>query len=132
MKNLKSLGSVLLVAGIMVFGTTSCTYDTIVYPEDPEVTEPVSYSEEIQPLWTDSGCDVSGCHNAGGWDPNLTPGNSYNALISDGFVDTTDPASSIIYTKLLPGASMEPYLIDPTADNRALILAWIEQGAMDN
>ena len=107
---------------LLVF-TSGCYYDQVYIPE-PEGD--VSYSTDMQPFF-DASC-VS-CHNGGGIPLNLSPGESYNALINGNYVNTANPASSLLYTKIDTGGSMESY---STATNTATTLLWIEQGAKDN
>lgn len=115
--------TLLLFAAFLV---QSCEYEWIV-PDDPDLPEVVSYSNNIQPLF-DLSCNASGCHSSGGPAPNLTPEDSYNALINGGYVNVDDPESSIIYTSVTIG-SMKTYAKPGDA---AYILEWIEQGAQNN
>jgi mono/diheme cytochrome c family protein len=82
----------------------------------------ISYSAQMQPFF-DAKC-VS-CH--GGNNPNLESPGSYDNIINGGHVNTTDPPNSSLYTVLFGfmGSSV-------TDGEKAMVLAWIEQGAMDN
>ncbi|MEZ5069743.1 MAG: hypothetical protein R2751_01945 [Bacteroidales bacterium] len=90
----------------------------------PDVPTDVSYSADVQPIF-DANCTA--CHN-GGTDPNLSSGNSYDALIDDGFVDTGDPEASLIYVVLTEGA----HASRATDLEKLTILGWIMEGAEDN
>jgi hypothetical protein len=104
----------------------SCTYDEIIPPE-VEVPENVSFSIDVQPIFTKS-CALPGCHSAGGQQPNLSEGNAFNSLTFFGYVNLADPESSKIYQQIKIG-KMKTYATD---QDRAIILKWIEQGAIDN
>ena len=117
----------IIILGIIGMFLNSCYYDA--YYDIDEVTEDVSYSADIQPLW-DAGCVV--CHD-GNEPPDLRPDTSYDAL-SNGWLVPGDAESSIIYQSLLGsnGVSLmppgEPW---PQADIN-LVRDWINQGALDN
>ena len=127
MKNNTYIGKALLMAGVFVLSVTGCTYDEIVYPE-PEIPETVSFSSDIAPIF-DANCTASTCHATGAVDPDLTSSNAYNSLTSGGYVDTANPEGSVVYMKISPGGSMEQYASN---QERALILAWIQDGAQNN
>ena len=122
----KTLIRILFIAGILLSGLYSCTYETII-PKDPEVPEDVSFELNVIPIFNSS-CNSSGCHNKGGIRPDLSADNAYTSLTFFGYVDTDNPESSVIYTKINTG-SIKNYA---TAQDRAIILKWIEQGALDN
>jgi hypothetical protein len=132
MKNLKRIGEVFLMLSVITLGISACVSDTIVYPEDPEIpdTLTISFNDDIIPIFNSS-CNGGGCHD-GTWNPDLTPANAYNALTSGvpkDYVNTDDPESSLLYVKISPGESMEQFI---TSGERAQILRWIEQGALNN
>jgi hypothetical protein len=108
---------------------SSCQYKWIVEPEipppDPEDT--ISFSQEIEPIWSTQGC--TGCHNTGGQNPDLSAGNAYNSITTAGLVDTGTPEDSKIYYYPLPDGN---HYVKYSSAQAALILAWIEQGALDN
>ena len=113
---------------IFLLNFTGCYYDQVL-PADVGPEEPigdVSYSLDMQPFF-DASCVQ--CHNGGGIPLDLSPGVSYNALITGGYVNTAEPASSLLYTKIAPGGSMEQYA---TSSETSMTLKWIEQGALDN
>ena len=117
----------IFMAILIGFSMNACYYDA--YYDIDEVTENVSYSTDIQPLW-DAGCVV--CHD-GNEPPDLRPDTSYDAL-TNGWLVPGDAESSIIYQSLLGsnGVSLmppgEPW---PQADIN-LVRDWINQGALDN
>ena len=125
MKN-KSIVKILVLAAFISGALFSCTYETITRTE-PEVPDSVSFSVDIIPIFNAS-CNVSGCHSKGGIAPDLTEQNAYISLIFFGYIDTDVPEESIVYEKINTG-SMKTYATDT---DRALILKWIEQGALDN
>lgn len=96
------------------------------YPDQAGSQGPISYSINIQPFF-DGSC-IS-CH--GGSSPvaglNLETGVSYGNLINGGFINTTTPTSSLLYTKL--NGSMAQY---STASDTQMVLQWIEEGALNN
>jgi hypothetical protein len=102
--------------------TSGCYYDQVYIPE-PEGE--ISFSADIQPFF-DSNC--ASCHPDDS-PPDLQSGNAYNSLIAGGYINTADPASSIIYIKIAPGGSMETH---STTTGTAMVLKWIEQGAKNN
>ncbi len=102
---------------------TGCYYDKVL---PPKVETEVSYANDMQTFF-DASC--TGCHNGTGVPLNLLPDVSYDAIISGGYVNTDDASASNLYVKILPGASMETYASDA---ERAMTLAWIEQGANNN
>lgn len=102
---------------------TGCYYDKVL---PPKVETEVSYANDMQAFF-DASC--TDCHNGTGVPLNLLPDVSYDAIISGGYVNTDDASASNLYVKILPGASMETYASDA---ERAMTLAWIEQGANNN
>jgi hypothetical protein len=107
-----------------VFMINACEYEKI-QPEVPPVNTDVSYSQDIQPIFSQS---CTACHN-GNINPNLTSGNSYNALINGNYVNLTVPDQSKIYTEMAPGGGMAAYT---NSSDASLVLQWIEQGAKNN
>jgi hypothetical protein len=116
-----------IIALVGLASMQSCQYDWY-EPVEPDIPEVVSYSEYIQPIW-DKGCNGSGCHGNGGFSPNLIAGKSYDAIMSEGLVNLASPESSILYTKCIPGGSMNQFTQPGDTD---YILAWIQQGAQNN
>lgn len=117
---------IILLSGFVL----ACTYDTIA-PEKVEVPENVSFSVDVIPIFDaePESCNSSGCHNTGGTPPDLTEDNAYNSLTFFGYVNTDDPEQSLLYKKITVDGSMGKFATD---QERAIILKWIEQGALDN
>ena len=93
-------------------------------PEDTTVPDVISYASDIQPIW-DSRC-VS-CHTSR--DPVLSIGVSYDALIDGNYINTADPASSVLMTTLYGSHDSRG---GTTLSEKNLIQGWITQGALDN
>lgn len=122
---------VLLATGIYLFIIMpSCNYG---YLESikVEIPDTVSFSNDVIPIFNES-CNESGCHSPGGIAPDLTPENAYWDLWLYGMVDTTDPESSLLYTRMASTSNPMPPTSKLRDDKIQLILAWIEQGALDN
>lgn len=128
-QEMRKLNIFLIITVVFIIGFgLSC--EKVYLTDPPEVildtTVIYSFADTIQPIF-DNNC--IGCHK-GGLAPNLTAGNSYDALINGGYVetDTSKADQSLIYTKLFSGSH------DGRATNteKALILAWIRQGAKNN
>jgi len=111
---------VLLMA---VAGFTSCEKYTYKPPEvDPNYEW--SLAEDIQPIF-DAKCTE--CHD-GGLAPNLSSGNSWEALTDGGYVEL--PAeSSVLYVQITQNSSHIPKTSDV---EKQKILYWITQGAQNN
>lgn len=125
MKALKNLLSIFLIG--LIFG--GCAYNWIVEepvidPTDPNAEE-VSFSSDITPIFA-SKCTA--CHTTGNQMPDLTSANAYNSLNSSRYINTSDPASSLIYTKASPNGNHVQY----SEAEAALVLTWITQGAQNN
>lgn len=116
----------IVILGILAIVGTSCTYEELIKPK-VDIPDSVSFNVNILPIFNSS-CNTSGCHNKGGISPNLSAADAYTTLIFFGYVDTDNPEVSEIYQKITNG-SMKQYATD---QDRALILSWIEQGALDN
>jgi hypothetical protein len=117
----KALGASLI---LYLMFTTGCYYDQV-YTPAPDIPDGVSYAADMQPYF-DSSC--TGCHS-GNTAPDLSSPGSYGELINGGYVNTADPASSLLYTKIAPGGTMEQY---STPTETAMTLKWIEEGALNN
>ncbi len=114
---------VLLFVAVPVF--SGCLWDQRVLP-DP--VSNVSFSRDLQPLFN-SKCAISACHEGGSIPLNLSATVAYDELISGNYIDTASPAGSKLYVKISPGESMEQYANN---SDRAKVLKWIEEGAMNN
>jgi len=107
---------------LLLLFTTSCYYDQVYFPE-PEGE--ISFVSDMQPFFS---AKCASCHPDDS-PPDLQSGNSYNSLISGGYINTADPSSSELYLKIAPGGTMETY---STPTETAMTLKWIEQGAKNN
>lgn len=110
---------------------SSCEKDYIIpEPVDPNgpptTVDTIFFSTDIQPFF-DAKC--ASCHNGGGIPLNLSPGVSYDALITGNYINTTTPASSKLYVKIAPGGSMAQY---STSAETEMTFDWIDQGALNN
>ena len=81
----------------------SCYYDELFIPELPDipVDQVVSFANDIQPIFIQSGKDCTACHNGTIAQPDLREGNSYNALVPD-YVIAGNADGSELFQKL-PG-----------------------------
>jgi len=124
---MKKLLKIVLVGCVPLF-LFSCYYDE--FPEEPPVIiDPeidITFSEYIAPIFETHTC--TDCHNANGQSPNLSPGSAYNSLINGGYIDLADPYNSKLYKKL----EADTHYRVITEEEKAYIIAWIEDGAQDN
>ncbi len=114
----------------LIFGVgicfSSCHWHTIEPQEIEPISDNVSFSTDIQPIF-ESKC-VS-CHT--GRDPVLNSGSSYNSLTTGNYLNTGSPSTSPFYVKLSTdqhpsaGGTFSP-------SELTLLLAWIQQGANNN
>lgn len=115
-----------IVSLLMVTGLSGCVYQEISTPEI-QIPDSVSYAVDVLPIFT-TNCSLSGCHASGNIPPDLSAESAYVSLTFFGYVDVDNPGESLIYKKLT-GGSMKAYAGD---QEKAIILKWIEQGALDN
>ncbi len=104
---------------------TGCEYEYVVPDNTPPPTV-ISFATDIMPIFNAS-CNLSGCHAAGAFEPDLSPANAY-ASLQNGYINTADPSTSLIYTAMATG-SMKSFT---TTGNANLVRAWIEKGALNN
>jgi hypothetical protein len=125
---------VFVMIALIISLSSGCVKDvTVTISNNVAVTKKVSFSKDIQPLFT-ANCATSGCHNANHQLPDLEKGDAYNSIKALNLIDITTPANSILYGKmtgkLIPamplGAPSNPSNINN------LVLAWIQQGALNN
>jgi hypothetical protein len=111
----------------------SCKYDFIL----PEPTvpidnggNPISFATQIAPIFS-AGNKCTACHNTGGQSPDLTAANAFTQITAK-YLNTTTPEASPIYVFPSPtnttGHTWKKY----TANEAALVLAWIKEGAKNN
>jgi hypothetical protein len=127
---------IILAVTILVILTVfqSC-YDatTVVIDNGPIITQTVSFKTDIMPIFNKS-CNIAGCHNSGGNNPDLSADKAYNSLINGKYVDTGSPDQSELYLFLTGKKSPQMPLgasSNPSSINQ-LTLAWIKQGAKNN
>ena len=107
----------MIFSAVLLMSVSSCDTHTIEFPEEGYE----SFSASIQPIFTNKSVL---CHS-GSQAPNLSEGSAYASLTNNGYIDTDDPASSPLYTKLQEG-SHSSYT---TAADEEMILEWITAGA---
>lgn len=124
MKSHKRIGLFSSCFILLLLFTTGCYYDQVYIPPAAPPEGEISYATEVQPIWDTKGC--MNCHNTGGTSPVLTSDVSYNNLVPDK-VDLVNPEQSIVYT-VLDGWMAGTV----TAEDKAIVLEWITQGAKNN
>jgi hypothetical protein len=122
----------LIAVSVMMLLMTGCIYDWVVPEEVPDIPVGVeiSFADQIVPIFT-SGNNCTSCHRAGATPPDLTAANAYTQINTAKYLNRSAPAESGIYKVPAPGSSTHRHKIY-TAQQAALILAWIEQGAKNN
>ena len=75
---------------------------------------------------------MAGCHNTGGVTPDLTKLNAYDALISGDYINKTIPANSELYQWMQGNRNLPMPLEGADPQANAFVLAWIEEGALNN
>lgn len=115
----------------MLLVVSGCYKDrTVVSETGSEVTRTVTFSGDIMTIFNKS-CNTSGCHNAGGTKPDLSPANAYKSL-SNGYLNTGNPQVSELYQWMI-GKRGAPMPTDGTnKEYNSLVLAWLKQGAQNN
>jgi len=129
---MKQLFNTSIICGTIFIITLFSSCEKKYYVAPTEEIKNVSFSTDMQPFF-DNNC-VTNCHD-GNRKPDLRSDFSWNALI-DGtdnsgnkYVDTDNDESSILYTKIILGESMQQYA---TPVQRTMTLVWIQEGAKDN
>jgi hypothetical protein len=123
------IGSML---GMLMLIMNACYYDEVLPKEDNvgDVGE-MSFSKDIVVIFNTS-CNVSGCHNRGGQKPDLSADNAFNSLTNGGYINTTTPESSSLYLWMTGKKGTPMPVSGSNATYNAKVLAWIEQGALNN
>jgi len=117
---------VLVVFVLLLSASAFISCEKYVYdPPKVDLTTPVSFQNDILPIFSSNNC--TSCHG-GGLDPDLRASNAYNSLINGGYVNTTNPASSVLYTTL----KSSPHNTRCSVQDQNKILAWITQGALND
>jgi len=120
-KILKNLLLFFSIAAMAVYFTSCEKYTFLILPVEPP-DYPISYSEEIQPIF-DAKC-VS-CHR-GSLAPDLRPENSFKALSEGNFLTPLDEESKLYKTLFKP-----PHVGMTNAEDNSFILEWLKQGAKE-
>jgi hypothetical protein len=125
---------IFLIITILGLAICSCEYAFVEEEDLPPIggdDDPieVSFSGDILPIFSSRGCIE--CHKPGGESPDLTAANAFQSINSSKYIDTTNPASSLIYSFVAPGASSHVWKQYKAAQAQ-YILVWIEQGAKNN
>lgn len=116
---------ILLIMTTLTFGFVSCEYE-FVEVDQPDPNVEVKFSEMILPIFSNNNCTA--CHGTGGTSPDLTADNAYNSIYPD-LVNIDNPGASAIYTVPAPSSN---HSAKYSPSQAALLLAWIEQGALNN
>lgn len=123
----KKVTRLALAGAILMTLLSGCEYDYMDFPEPPPITTELKFSSDIIPIFNES-CNMSGCHSAGAFEPDLSAANAYASLNSLNMIDTAAPSNSIIY-KVMATGSMKSY---STPIKAQTVLTWIQQGAKNN
>lgn len=110
----------------------SCEYEFIEFPvvPPPNPQDTISFSQQIEPIFSVQACTA--CHKTGSTAPDLTTGNAYAGIMALNLVNTDTPEASKIYTYPNPANTADHTWKKYTEAQAALVLQWIQQGAMDN
>lgn len=120
------------LAGFTFLVLMGCYKDrTVYFDTGAEITRPVSFASDIVPIFNKS-CNISGCHSPGGKTPDLSIVNAYASLSNGGYVNTSDPQSSVMYLWMTGKKATQMPVGGINKDYNALVLAWIKQGAQNN
>jgi hypothetical protein len=108
---------------------TGCKYDFILPEEVPPVASGVKFSTQVAPIFsTNDKCTA--CHKPGGQYPDLTAANAYNQIVPN-LVNLDNDSQSKIYSFPAPTTSTHTWK-KYTAEEAAVVLKWIEEGALNN
>lgn len=125
----KHLKKQLLIFLLLPLFFESCVYEILIPPDNSG--QVISFQTDIIPIFNSS-CNTQFCHASGGVSPFLTMEQAYNELWEGNYIDTLSPANSELYLWV---ADEKPIAMPPGAYDpfiASTILAWIEQGALDN
>ena len=115
----------LIFASFAIMTWQACEYDWL-ETEPVILPDEVSFAGDILPIF-EARCVT--CHSTGGIEPDLSAANAYTDLFAKGQIDLIVPENSILYTSMAPGGNMNNYTI---AGDAALVLKWIQEGAVNN
>ena len=118
-----------LLTALMAIQSCYKDYPPAIQEIDPTT---VSYNTHIVPV-LETSCSTSSCHD-GTTEPNLTTPVAWTNLKSGGFINTTIPEESYLYKSVsfLSGLSMPPGGPQIPEVDQKVILAWIQNGALNN
>lgn len=126
----------MLAIAFVAFLFSGCKYNFIIpeevpviSPDDPDAPE-VSFATDIAPIFNDNN-NCTACHKTGGQRPDLSTANAYASLSSTRYINTSNPAESLIYKHPHPDEATHMHK-KLTQTQAALILLWIQQGAKNN
>jgi len=115
---------------LLMLSVSGCYYD-LELEENVPIDFQVKFQNDIIPIFK-TNCSVTGCHVSGSVSPDLSSDKAYNSLISNGLINTNDPSSSELYL-WVSGQKSTPMPVGGVDNTiKATILAWIEQGALNN
>lgn len=120
------------MGGLALLFLIGCYKDkTVLFDTGAEITRPVSFSQDIMPIFNNS-CSLSGCHASGGKAPDLSAANAFSSLTVGNYINSNSPENSTIY-QWMTGKKTTPMPVGGiNKDYNALVLAWIKQGAQNN
>jgi hypothetical protein len=119
--------SAVFFVGVLI---ASCKYDEVL-PVEPNPGVVVSFSDDVVAIFNAT-CNVSGCHNGSGPDPDLRPTVAYEVLWNGSYIDTLTPENSELYLWMTGTRGLPMPLEGVNATYASTVLQWIEQGALDN
>lgn len=123
----KLLAFITILMGISL---TSCYYDKELDPSGGGLPTNVSFSNDVQPVFTKS-CATTGCHDSGpAHAPSLVTGVAYDALMQGGYINVAVPTAGKLYQEISEG-NMPPGA-PLTAHEANLIIVWLTEGAKNN
>ncbi len=128
MKKKRNIWIMLFTFFVISISVWSCQWHKIepVKAVPGNLTDTISFSADIQPIF-DSKC-IS-CH--ANQSPYLTADKSYESLVNGGYINTTDPEKSGIYTRLHDDQHPSPSGTFSQSEMN-LLLTWLQQGALNN
>jgi hypothetical protein len=121
----------LVIALLFATGLNACYYDQVASFDGLPTN--VSLKNDVQPIFNRD-CNMSGCHVTPippGHNPDLSAANSYQALTSGGYINTTDPVNSALYLSI-NGGGMPAGRAPLSENDKKIILGWITDGAKNN
>ncbi len=121
MKKIVKLMSKVAVLMLML-SLTGCYYDDLQVAELPVIEEDVSFAADIQTIFNDNNCME--CHPSL-TKPDLREGFAYASLVPN-YAMPNDSDGSPMMAKMIGGHR------GLSANEKALIKAWIDQGAQNN